>query len=72
MKMSHSMQSDSAGPVWGLILGVILMMVGIGIGIYVRSSEPGGSLDESLAMSAVTAGALLAVYASREIRRSHR
>ncbi|MGF6732014.1 CO dehydrogenase/acetyl-CoA synthase delta subunit [Paraburkholderia youngii] len=31
MKMSQRMQSDSAGPVWGLITGIFLMVAGIGI-----------------------------------------
>ena len=72
MKMSHRLQSDSAGPVWGLILGMFLMLVGIGIWIYVKSSEPSDSLDESLAMAAVLVGTFLAVYAGREIRQRHR
>ncbi len=66
--MSHRLQSDLAGPVWGLILGMLLMMAGIGIWIYVKSSEPGDSLDESLAMGAMLVGAFLAVYAGRQIR----
>lgn len=72
MKMSHRLQSDSAGPVWGLILGMFLMVAGIGIWIYVKSSEPGNSHDESLAMAAMLVGTFLAVYAGREIRHRHR
>ena len=72
MKMSHRLQSDSAGPVWGLILGMLLMVAGIGIWIYAKSSEPGDSLDESLAMAAMLVGAFLAVYTGREIRHRHR
>ncbi|MCP3727521.1 hypothetical protein M3I53_31125 [Paraburkholderia sp. CNPSo 3272] len=71
MKMSHRLQSDSAGPVWGLILGMFLMVAGIGIWIYAESSEPGDSLDESLAMAAMLVGTFLAVYAGREIRHGH-
>jgi len=70
--MSHRLQSDSAGPVWGLILGTFLIVAGIGIWIYVKSSEPGDSLDESLAMGAMLVGTFLAVYAGREIRHRHR
>ncbi|NVH73687.1 hypothetical protein FSB08_14205 [Paraburkholderia sp. JPY432] len=72
MKMSHRLQSDSAGPVWGLIMGMFLMVAGIGIWIYVKLSETGHSLDESLAMAAMLVGAFLAVYAGREIRHRHR
>ena len=72
MKMSHRLQSDSAGPVWGLILGMFLMVAGVGIWIYVKASEPGDSLDESLAMAAMLVGAFLAAYAGREIRHGHR
>ncbi|MGF6447110.1 hypothetical protein QF002_007986 [Paraburkholderia youngii] len=57
MKMSHRMKSDSPGPVWGLITGIFLMVAGIGIWIYVQSSKPGNSIDESLAMAAMLVGA---------------
>lgn len=69
--MSHRMQSDSAGPVWGLILATFLMVAGIGIWTYAKSSESGDSLDESLAMAAMLVGTFLAVYASREIWHRH-
>jgi hypothetical protein len=72
MKMSHRLKSDSAGPVWGLITGMFLMVAGIGIWIYVKSLEAGDSLDESLAMASILVGAFLAVYAGREIRYRHR
>jgi len=72
MKLSHRLQSDSAGPVWGLILGMFLTVAGIGIWIYVKSSEPGNSLDESLAMAALLVGTFLAVYGGREIRHRDR
>jgi hypothetical protein len=72
MKMSHRLQSDSAGPVWGLIWGIFLTVAGIGIWIYVKSSEPGNSLDESLATASMLVGTFLAVYAGQEIRHGHR
>jgi uncharacterized membrane protein YfcA len=72
MKMSHRLQSDPAGPVWGLIAGMFLMVAGIGIWIYVKSLEAGDSLDESLGMAAMLVGAFLAVYAGREIRHRRR
>lgn len=72
MKMSHRLQSDTAGPVWGLLLGMFLMVAGIGLWIYAKSSGAGDSLDESLAMAAMLVGTFLAVYAGREIRHRHR
>ncbi|SKC52992.1 hypothetical protein SAMN06266956_0552 [Paraburkholderia hospita] len=72
MKMSHRLRSHSAGPVWGLILGVFLILVGIASWISAKSSQPGSRLDESLAMAAMLIGAFLAVYAGREIRHRHR
>ena len=69
--MSHRLQSRSAGPVWGLIMGMFLVAVAIGIWIYVKSLQPGDSLDESLAMAAMLLGVFLAVYAGREIRHRH-
>ncbi|MBB2926983.1 hypothetical protein [Paraburkholderia silvatlantica] len=72
MKMSHRLQSDSTGPVWGLILGMFLTVAGIGIWIYAKSSEHANSLDESLAMAAMLVGTFLAVYAGREIRHRRR
>ena len=53
-------------------MGMFLVVAGIGIWIYVKSSEPGDSLDESLGMAAMLVGAFLAVYAGREIRHRHR
>ena len=67
MKMSHRLQSQSAGPVWGLIMGLFLAAIGIVMWIHVKSSQPGDSVDESLAMAAMLVGAFLAVYAGREI-----
>lgn len=72
MKMSHRLRSHPAGPVWGLILGLFLMLVGIGLWIYAESSQPVSRLDESLAMAAMLVGAFLAVYAGREISHRHR
>lgn len=68
MKMSHRLRSHSAGPVWGLILGLFLMFVGIGLWIYAKSMHPGSRLDESLAMATIVIGVFLTVYAGRELR----
>ncbi|OAJ56772.1 hypothetical protein A6V36_33310 [Paraburkholderia ginsengiterrae] len=68
MKKTHRLRSDSAGPVWGLILGLFLTFVGIGLWIYAKSINPGSRLDESLAMATIVIGAFLTVYAGRELR----
>jgi hypothetical protein len=73
MKMSHRLaSSDSAGPVWGLIFGMFMTVVGIGLWFYATSSAPTGRQDESLAVAAVVIGLFLAVYAARELRHKRR
>ena len=53
-------------------MGMFLMAIGIGIWVFVKSSQPGDFFDESLAIAAMLVGASLAVYAGREIRHGHR
>ena len=53
-------------------MGMFLMVAGIGIWIYAKSSEPGDYLDDSFAMAAMLVGTFLAVYAGREIRHRRR
>lgn len=73
MKMSHSLgSSDTAGPVWGLILGLLMTAIGIGLWFYVAVSVPPGRQDESLAVAATLIGVFLAVYAGRELCRKRR
>jgi divalent metal cation (Fe/Co/Zn/Cd) transporter len=73
MKMSHRLaSSDNAGPVWGLIFGMFMTVVGIGLWFYATSLAPTGRQDESLAVAAMVIGLFLAVYAGRELRHKRR
>jgi len=73
MKMSHRLgNSDTAGPVWGLIFGLLMTAIGMGLWFYATLSAPPGWQDESLAVAAVLIGLFLAVYAGRELCRKRR
>ena len=69
MKMSHELASRTAGPLWGLLLGIFLAAAGAGFGYYLMVSDKADRGDESLAVAAVVLGVLLAVYAARELLR---
>jgi len=70
MKMSHRLGSpDTAGPVWGLVFGMLMTAIGMGLWFYASSSVPPGRQDESLAVAAIVIGLFVAVYAGRELRR---
>lgn len=69
MKMSHRLASSgTAGPVWGLILGMLTTTIGMGLRFYATLSASPGRQDESLAVAAMLIGLFLAVYAERELR----
>jgi hypothetical protein len=73
MKMSHRLgRSDTAGPVWGLIFGLLMTAIGMGLWFYATLSVPPGWQDESLAVAATLVGLFLAVYAGRELCRKRR
>jgi drug/metabolite transporter (DMT)-like permease len=73
MKMSHRLDSsDTAGPVWGLIFGLLMTAIGMGLWFYATRSIDSGRQDESLAVAATLVGLFLAVYAGRELRRKRR
>ncbi|MBN3785913.1 hypothetical protein [Burkholderia sp. Ac-20353] len=61
-----------AGPVWGVLAGVLLVAAGVGLGIASKLVSGSGKFDESLAISATMFGALLAVYAGHEMMRKKR
>ncbi len=68
MKMSHRLGSpDTAGPMWGLIFGMLMTAIGMGLWFYASSLVPPGRQDESLAVAAMIIGLFLAVYAGREL-----
>ncbi len=73
MKMSHRLDSsDTAGPVWGLIFGLLMTAIGMGLWFYATRSIDSGRQDESLAVAATLVGLFFAVYAGRELRRKRR
>lgn len=61
-----------AGPIWGVIAGILMVATGIGLGIASKLVNGAGNFDESLAISAVMFGVLLAVYAGHEMTRKKR
>lgn len=73
MKMSHRLEtSDTAGPVWGLIFGMLMTAIGIGLWFYATWSAHPGRQDESLAVAAMLIGLFVAVYAARELSHKRR
>ncbi|CAB3773312.1 hypothetical protein LMG29542_07186 [Paraburkholderia humisilvae] len=55
MKGSHALQPRSAGPVWELVLGPLLVFSRIGFWFLVKPSRD-VCLDESLSVGAVVVG----------------
>jgi len=73
VKMSHKLgSSDTAGPVRGLIFGLLTTGIGMGLWFYATLSVRPGWQDESLAVAATLIGLLLAVYAGHELSRKRR
>ncbi|MGF6766874.1 hypothetical protein P3T24_007235 [Paraburkholderia sp. GAS33] len=73
MKMSHRLESSgTAGPVWGLIFGLLMTAIGMSLWFHATLSIDSGRHDESLAVAATLIGLFLAVYAGRELRRKRR
>ncbi|KFX61028.1 hypothetical protein [Paraburkholderia fungorum] len=73
MKMSHKLgNSDTAGPEWGLIFGLLMVAIGMGLWFYATLSVTPGWQDESLAVAAMLIGLFLTVYAGRELWRKRR
>jgi hypothetical protein len=73
MKMSHKLTSaKTAGPLWGVVFGIFMSMVGLGLWIYAQSSVSPTGEDESVAVVAIMIGVLMTVYATRELTRTRR
>jgi hypothetical protein len=68
MKMSHRLQSQSAGPVRGLVFGILMSAVGLGLWFCAGVSPR----DQSVAVAALLIGVFVTVYAAREIRHRKR
>jgi hypothetical protein len=67
MKKLHRLQSQTAGPVWGLVFGVFMTAVGIGLWFYAEMAYSADRTDESVAVASMLIGVFSAVYAGREI-----
>lgn len=72
MKMSHKLQPQQAGPIWGLIFGVLLTGIGIGFWFYAQFFRTANPFDESLGIGALVVGLFSAIYAARELFHTHR
>jgi apolipoprotein N-acyltransferase len=67
VKNLHRLQSQTAGPVWGLVFGAFMTAVGIGLWWYAETLHAPTQFDESVAVAATLIGVFLVVYAGREI-----
>ena len=72
MKMSHRLSSRTAGPVWGLVFGLLMTAIGVGLWCYATMAATVGQFDESFAVAAMLVGLFSAVYAGRELTHKHR
>ena len=72
MKTLHRFRSRTAGPVWGLVLGILLSAAGLGLWFQASASSSSSERDQSVAVAAIVIGVFLTVYAAREIGRSKR
>ncbi|WP_429298319.1 hypothetical protein [Paraburkholderia sp. GAS199] len=71
--MAHRLgNADTAGPVWGLVFGMFMTIVGLGLWFYAASSAHPGRQDESLAVAALLIGLFSVVYSGRELRHKRR
>ena len=69
MKLSHEVSSRTAGPVWGIALGVLLTAAGIALWCDAALSASGSTVDESLAVASLLVGIFAIIYAAHELRR---
>ncbi|MCC8392566.1 hypothetical protein LJ656_08200 [Paraburkholderia sp. MMS20-SJTR3] len=70
MKMSHKLRSSPAGPAWGLLLGLVLTVAGVGLWFHAHAAlDPA---EDVLAVAALLAGVFVLVYSARELHRSSR
>ncbi|SAK86762.1 hypothetical protein AWB78_04468 [Caballeronia calidae] len=72
MKMAHRLKSSTAGPVWGLALGILLTVAGAALWWSGDPSFSESRWDRSAAVAALLAGVFLVVCAGRELHRHHK
>lgn len=72
MRMFRRLRSQEAGPIWGLIFGLLLTCIGISLWCYTELVRSSGAFDEALGAGALLVGLLSTFYAGRELRHSRR
>ncbi|VWB35587.1 hypothetical protein BAR24066_01552 [Burkholderia arboris] len=61
--------NDNAGPLWGVIAGLILAVVGLSMGFFPKLLHSAGVLNDFVASGVAMMGIFLVVYAIHELRR---
>ncbi|RKU00567.1 hypothetical protein C7H84_26105 [Burkholderia sp. Nafp2/4-1b] len=61
--------NESAGPIWGVVAGLILAAVGLSIGFFPKFLQSTGTLSDFIASGVAMVGIFLVVYAIHELRR---
>ncbi|WP_321809829.1 MULTISPECIES: hypothetical protein [unclassified Burkholderia] len=59
----------TTGPVWGVAAGVFLAVAGLSLGIFPKSLNSTGTVNDFLASGVAMLGIFLAVYSTHELRR---
>ncbi|SAL88078.1 hypothetical protein AWB74_08394 [Caballeronia arvi] len=72
MRVSQRLRSPEAGPIWGLIFGLLLTGIGGCLWCYTEFVRVADKFDGALAVAALLVGLLSAFYAGRQLRHSHR
>jgi hypothetical protein len=68
MKFKHELTVRQAGPVWGIVFGLLMTLAGIGLWCGALLAASPGRYDESLAIAAIIVGVFAAIYAAHELR----
>ncbi len=68
MKLAHKLNSNKAGPVWGVAFGLLVTLAGVGLWCDAKLSAAAGRFDESLSVASILIGVLTAAYAVHELR----
>ena len=66
MKNSNDMH---AGPAWGVAAGLLLTAVGLSLGLFPRTLNSTGALNDFLSSGIAMMGIFLVVYSIHELRR---
>ncbi|RQR30709.1 MULTISPECIES: hypothetical protein [unclassified Burkholderia] len=61
---------ENAGPIWGVVAGLILAAVGLAMGVFPKSLHSTDTLNDFVASGVTMIGIFLVVYAIHELRRA--